>query len=109
MAALMSAVAMADTKQTVTIGGTTVDKVVTKITFSGTQVNLTFADNTQQTEDMQQVVIGFEYPTAIGKPVTTQTEADKKVFNLNGQYLGTGLEGRAKGIYVVEGKKVVVK
>lgn len=32
-----------------------------------------------------------------------------RVYNLNGQYVGTSLNGLQKGIYVVNGKKVVVK
>jgi len=32
-----------------------------------------------------------------------------KVFNINGQYVGTSLNGLSKGIYLVNGKKYVVK
>lgn len=32
-----------------------------------------------------------------------------KVYNLNGQYVGTSLEGLAKGVYVMNGQKFVVK
>lgn len=32
-----------------------------------------------------------------------------KVFNLNGQYLGTDTDGLAKGIYIINGKKTVIK
>lgn len=37
----------------------------------------------------------------------SSTTIDNKVFNVNGQYLGTSLEGLPAGIYVVNGKKVV--
>ena len=30
-----------------------------------------------------------------------------KVYNLNGQYVGNSLEGLKKGVYVVNGKKVL--
>ncbi|MFC2713144.1 MAG: subtilase, partial [Segatella salivae] len=30
-------------------------------------------------------------------------------YNLNGQYVGTTLNGLSKGVYIVNGKKVVVK
>lgn len=33
----------------------------------------------------------------------------KKVFSLSGQYLGTSTEGLKKGVYVVDGRKVVIK
>lgn len=33
----------------------------------------------------------------------------KKVYNLNGQYLGTSVRGLKKGVYIVGGQKVVIK
>ncbi len=106
---VMTLAVMADTKQTVKIDGTAVDKTVTKMTFNGDNVVLTFSDNSTQTEDMELVTIDFFYSgTGITNAKADETK-DKRVFNLNGQYMGRGLEGRAKGVYVVEGKKVVVK
>ena len=35
--------------------------------------------------------------------------ADNKVYNLNGQFVGVDADNVAKGVYVVGGKKVVVK
>ena len=32
-----------------------------------------------------------------------------KVYNLNGQYVGNTLDGLAKGLYIMNGKKYVVK
>ena len=32
-----------------------------------------------------------------------------KVYNLNGQFVGISLEGLAKGVYVMNGKKYIVK
>ena len=49
---LMSLGALADDVQTVTIGGTTVNKTVTQITFSGDDVILHFSDNSTQTADI---------------------------------------------------------
>lgn len=109
MSLVMTLSAMADTKQTVKIDGATVEKTVTRMTFNGDNVVLTFSDNSTQTEDMQLVTIEFFY-SGTGITDTKADEAqDKRVFNLNGQYMGRGMEGRAKGVYVVEGKKVVVK
>lgn len=33
----------------------------------------------------------------------------KRIYSLNGQYVGDSLEGLAKGVYIVNGKKVMVK
>ena len=32
-----------------------------------------------------------------------------KVYNLNGQYVGNTLDGLAKGLYIINGKKYIVK
>ena len=39
----------------------------------------------------------------------SKENADNRVFNLNGQFVGTSLTGLQKGIYIQNGKKVVVK
>ena len=39
----------------------------------------------------------------------TPTSADMKVYNLEGQFMGSSLESLSKGMYIVNGKKIVVK
>ena len=56
-AVVFSLTMMADTKQTVKIDGTTVDKTVERLTFDGDKVVLTFTDHSTQTEDMELVSI----------------------------------------------------
>ena len=41
--------------------------------------------------------------------VRTGNTSNGKVYNVNGQYVGTSLDGLAKGMYIVNGKKFVVK
>ncbi len=104
--------AEAETKQTVTINGVTSELAVTTITFDGDNVTLTFSDNTTQTEDMADVSIALEYSTSDGITEVLQTElaeGDQRVYNLKGQLVGNSLEGLRKGIYITNGKKVVVK
>ena len=48
-AVVFSLTMMADTKQTVKIDGTTVDKTVERLTFDGDKVVLTFTDHSTQT------------------------------------------------------------
>lgn len=47
--------------------------------------------------------------TAISGLHTTATQSNGKVYNLNGQYLGTDVNTLQKGIYLVNGKKLIVK
>jgi hypothetical protein len=108
---LMSLGAMADDVQTVTVGGTTVNKTVTKITFSGNDVILHFSDNTTQTAGLDDNVnIAFDLgATYIDVTKATTPLQDNKVYNLRGQYVGSELSGLSKGVYIVNGKKVLVK
>ena len=45
--------------------------------------------------------------TAINGIIAADDAANAKVYNLNGQYVGNSLNGLAKGVYVVNGKKVL--
>lgn len=113
LAALLSgSVACADTGQTVRVNGSIIDKFVTELTFSGDNVTMTFSDGTQ-TEDMSLVTIDLTYnddtTTGVHEFGGKKTQDNLRVYNLNGQYVGNSLEGLAKGVYLVNGKKVVKK
>ena len=100
---------MADDVQTVTIGGSTVDKTVKQITFDGDNVILHYADNSTETQDMAvEVKISFDLSTAI-EYLGVETVKDAKVYNLRGQYLGDNLQDLPAGVYIQNGKKVIVK
>ena len=47
------------------------------------------------------------YTTSIVLPDDFETPESDKVYNLNGQFVGTDSDRMAKGIYIVGGKKVV--
>ena len=49
----------AQSRQTLTVNGETVEKTVVKMTFEGDQVVLHFADKSQQAADMSGVVLSF--------------------------------------------------
>lgn len=101
--------AMADNKQTITINGSQIAQTVTQIAFDGDNVILTYSDGSL-TADMSLVKIAFEYgTTGISQVNTAEKALVGKVFNLNGQLVGTSTEGLAKGVYIVNGKKVIVK
>lgn len=111
LAGMLSTVAYADNKQTVKIDGNVIDKVVTEITFEGDDVVLNYADNTSETKDMSLVTLSFSYSTTTG---ISQVEGIKqalqgKVYNLQGQCVGSSLQGLSKGVYIINGKKVIIK
>ena len=47
--------------------------------------------------------------TGIEDLVVDGVKANGRVYNLNGQYVGNSLNGLQPGIYIQNGKKVVVK
>ena len=99
-------------EQTITINGLTIGKNAKKITFSGEKAMITYADGSKQTENMGLIQLSFTYSTNGGiKNIETtgQKLVDTRVYNINGQYVGTTLNGLSKGVYIVNGKKVVVK
>lgn len=100
----------ADGGQTVSVDGTTVNKTVKEITFSGTDVVLSFTDGTTQTADMATVNIAFDTPTGI-KTVDKDTPrpADGRIYTLSGQYMCKGKARLPKGVYIVNGKKEIKK
>ena len=99
-------------EQTITINGLTIGKSAKKITFSGEKAMIVYADGSKQTENMGLIQFSFTYSTNGGiKKIETaeQKLVDTRVYNINGQYVGTTLNGLSKGVYIVNGKKVVVK
>jgi len=97
----------ADNEQVVTIGGQTATQPVSVITFSGDNLVLTFADNTQQTVDMSEVVITFTFADAI-KALNTASNQDAPLyyFDLNGRQLK---QAPAKGAFMMKKGDRVVK
>lgn len=99
-------------EQTITINGLTIGKSAKKITFSGEKAMITYVDGSKQTENMGLIQLSFTYSTNGGiKKIETaeQKLVDTRVYNLNGQYVGTTLNGLSKGVYIVNGKKMIVK
>ena len=111
LAGMLSTAVFANSKQTVKIDGQVIDNTVSEITFDGDNVVLHYADNTFATEDMSLVTLSFSYSTTTG---ISQVEGIKqalqgKVYNLQGQCVGSSLQGLSKGVYIINGKKVIIK
>lgn len=111
MALLSGGTMYAETEQTVIINGTEIDKFVSNLTFNGNNVTLQFDGNTSLTEDMSKVSISLSYENTTG--ITNITSMDNsgksKVYNLNGQYMGKDANALNKGVYIINGKKTVIK
>lgn len=111
LAGMLSAAVFAGSKQTVKIDGQVIDKTVSEITFDGDNVVLQYSDNKSDNGDMSLVTLSFSYSTTTG---ISQVEGIKqalqgKVYNLQGQCVGSSLQGLSKGVYIINGKKVIIK
>lgn len=108
MLVFCTALSMADGGQKVTIGGRTVEKNVTHMEFRGDNVVLTFDDASTQTADMSEVAIQFDNATGMNSVQVRPKQAytpGKPTYSLAGQRV----KNPSKGIYVQDGKKVIVK
>lgn len=82
---------------------------VQQITFSGDAVTVKYNDGTADTTmDMGTVVIDFSNTTGIRGDEKTRRRGDAKaVYDLQGRKRTQGAQ--KKGIYMIDGKKVVTK
>ena len=110
LAGMLSMAVFAGNKQTVTIEGQVIEKTISEITFDGDNVVLHYADNTSATEDMSLVTLSFSYTTTgISQVEGIKKALQGKVYNLQGQFVGSSLQGLSKGVYIINGKKVIIK
>jgi len=84
---------------------------LTQITFEGDNVILHFKNGSTatQTVDMETIVIDMSNAMAIETVRQVESLKGKGVYNLRGKYVGQGVEGLQKGLYIVDGKKVIIK
>ena len=110
LAGMLSTAVFAGNKQTVKIEGQVIEKTISEITFDGDNVVLHYADNTSATEDMSLVTLSFSYTTTgISQVEGIKKALQGKVYNLQGQCVGSSLQGLSKGVYIINGKKVIIK
>lgn len=110
LAGMLSTAVFAGNKQTVKIDGQLIEKTVSEITFDGDNVVLQYADNTSDQADMSLVTLSFTYQTTgISQIEGIKQALQGKVYNLQGQYVGSSLQGLSKGVYIINGKKVIIK
>ena len=111
LAGMLSTAVFAGSKQTVKIDGQLIEKTVSEITFDGDNVVLHYADNSSDDQaDMSSVTLSFTYQTTgISQVEGIKQALQGKVYNLQGQYVGSSLQGLSKGVYIINGKKVIIK
>lgn len=104
--------ALADTSKTVTISGSQNAKQdVIALSFDGDNVTLAFGNGTTQTvDDMETLSIELSYNSTDNISVPAKNAAAKGgIYTLDGQYKGTTTAGLKKGVYIVDGRKTIVK
>ena len=109
---LTPAMAQADNKQTVTIGGQTVEQPVKRLLFDGDNVQLVFNDDTRTIADMDEVTLTFEWstPTTIDQLTTQGMQEEDSALNPVYDLQGRRIGGQAKaGIYLVQQNGKTVK
>lgn len=110
LAGMLSTAVFAGNKQTVTIDGQVIEKTISEITFDGDNVVLHYADNSSDQADMSLVTLSFSYTTTgISQVEGIKKALQGKVYNLQGQCVGPSLQGLSKGVYIINGKKVIIK
>lgn len=110
LAGMLSTAVFADSKQTVKIDGQVIEKTISEITFDGDNVVLHYADNSSDQADMSLVTLSFSYTTTgISQVEGIKKALQGKVYNLQGQCVGSSLQGLSKGVYIINGKKVIIK
>ena len=110
LAGMLSTAVFAGNKQTVKIGGQVIEKTISEITFDGDNVVLHYADNSSDQADMSLVTLSFSYTTTgISQVEGIKKALQGKVYNLQGQCVGSSLQGLSKGVYIINGKKVIIK
>lgn len=86
---------------------------ITRITFDGDDVIFTFNDGTSKKFDMgASVTVDFSNMASMNERLQ-MTQAlgleGKQVYDLKGRKVGKSAATLKKGVYVIEGKKIIIK
>lgn len=101
----------ADATQKVTIADEAITGEVKSLSFEGDNVAITFANGSTQTVDMGKLSIAISYAdiSGIADIKSDEPHDARGIYNLAGQYVGNEVDALDKGIYIRNGKKIVVK
>lgn len=100
--------------QTLMINQEKIDRTVSEIRIDGNNAVLTFTDGTTMTADMRFVTLTMNYDEATGISLTPDPspKGEGSVYDLQGRQIVNGKLSNGqlpKGVYIVNGKKVVIK
>ena len=95
-------------QQTLTVDEKQVERTVSEIRIDGNNAVVMFTDGGRLTADMRLVALTMSYDeaTGISRLNMTDREGNRKVYDLQGRPVD-GAQA-AKGIYIVNGKKVII-
>lgn len=103
----LSAVALAD--DVVKVNAST----ISKITFEGDNMVIHYNNGTADySGSMAEIVIEFSETTGIDERIALAEKyglEGKKIYTLKGELVGESVAKLAKGVYIVDGKKIVIK
>ena len=106
---LLCTVAFADNEPKTTLDGSKIQK----ITFDDDKMKVKYNDGTADTTfDLAEVVITFSNAMSIQERVSIARNAGlegKKIYTLKGVYMGKSVANLQPGLYIVEGKKILIK
>lgn len=112
LATLLSALvlpAWSNAKTEITVGGSVQMRELLSMEFDGDNVVLTYTDGQIQKVDMSTVSVKFLYDETALENITIDGVGSGLIYNLNGQCMGTNQEDLPHGIYIINGKKVVIR
>lgn len=110
--ALVATTATAQTEQSIRANNQTVKNFATELVLNGNNVVLKYENQASATYDMLKTSIELKYDAALAVRSVGQLESQRnEVYDLKGRKVGTidELPVLRKGIYIVNGKKIVVK
>ncbi len=106
---LLCTVALADNEPKTTLDGSKIQK----ITFDGDKMNVKYNDGTAEaTFDLAEVIITFSNAMSIQERVSIARNAGlegKRIDTRKGGNMGKRVANLQPGLYIVEGKKILIK
>ena len=94
-------------------GGKIDGSTIKRITFSGDQVTIEYNDGTPLTTvDMAEVIIDMSMATTVEERMAILEKAGlngKAVYDMKGKLICRDAAKLQKGVYIIDGKKVIIK
>lgn len=99
----------AESTVTTMVGGAPTASSLTHISFDGDNVTLTFADLSTLTADMASVSVVLDHTNTALDAIVADPSLPTGIYDLSGRRIADRQEGLQPGVYIVNGKKILVK